>query len=297
MIRVLGLGDNVVDKYLHIRTMYPGGNALNIAVLAKLMGIEAGYLGVFGDDEAASHVYRTIVDLGIDVSHCRFYHGENGYAEVRLDDGDRVFVGTNQGGVSLEHPISELTGLELDYIAGFDVCHSSIFSYAEEALPAIRKVSPFVSYDFSNRYDEEYLKKCCPYIDMAVISCGDMPEDDILEQMRRILSYGCRHIVLATRGSLGAILMIDGKIYEQSPCLVEAVDTMAAGDSFITSFLVNYLDGMKDAVDFSEESGARGVTSIEQYKDLLIRTSLYRAAVFAAGNCQRDGSFGFGKTF
>ena len=36
MIKVLGLGDNVVDKYMHIKTMYPGGNALNIAVLARL---------------------------------------------------------------------------------------------------------------------------------------------------------------------------------------------------------------------------------------------------------------------
>ena len=73
MIKVLGLGDNVVDKYMHIKTMYPGGNALNIAVLAKLSGIEAGYFGVFGDDEAAKHVYKTTADMGIDVSHCRFY--------------------------------------------------------------------------------------------------------------------------------------------------------------------------------------------------------------------------------
>ena len=151
MIKVLGLGDNVVDKYMHIKTMYPGGNALNIAVLAKLSGIEAGYFGVFGDDEAAKHVYKTTADMGIDVSHCRFYHGENGYAEVRLDDGDRVFIGSNQGGVSKEHPIDLLTDMDLDYIAGYDVCHTSIFSYVEAALPSIRKASRFVSFDFSNR--------------------------------------------------------------------------------------------------------------------------------------------------
>ena len=33
-IRVLGFGDNVVDKYAHIKTMYPGGNAVNFAVVA-----------------------------------------------------------------------------------------------------------------------------------------------------------------------------------------------------------------------------------------------------------------------
>lgn len=100
MLRVLGLGDNVVDKYMHIRTMYPGGNALNFAVYAKMFGIEAGYLGAFGDDEAAAHVYDTIRGLGLELSHCRFYPGENGYAEVRLDNGDRVFIGSNKGGVS-----------------------------------------------------------------------------------------------------------------------------------------------------------------------------------------------------
>ena len=56
MIKVLGLGDNVVDKYMHIHTMYPGGNALNIAVTAQIMGAQAAYLGVFGDDDAGMHV-------------------------------------------------------------------------------------------------------------------------------------------------------------------------------------------------------------------------------------------------
>lgn len=297
MVKVLGLGDNVVDKYMHIKTMYPGGNALNIAILAKLSGAQAGYLGVLGDDEAAKHVYKTVCDLGLDVSHCRFYHGENGYAEVRLDEGDRIFIGSNSGGVSKEHPLDSFTEIELEYISGFDVCHTSIFSYVERSLPALRKVSPFISFDFSNRYDEEYLKKCCPYIDLAAISCGDMVRDEIVEQMKRIMSYGCRRMVLATRGSKGAFLMVDGKFYEQSPCLVEAKDTMAAGDSFITSFLINYTDGMKSAVDFSEQSGHRGITLGDEYQDMLIRISLYRAAVFAAGNCQRDGSFGFGKVF
>lgn len=235
--------------------------------------------------------------MGIDVSHCRFYHGENGYAEVRLDDGDRVFIGSNQGGVSKEHPIDLLTDMDLDYIAGYDVCHTSIFSYVEAALPSIRKASRFVSFDFSNRYDEEYLKKVCPYIDMAAISCGDMPKEEIIEQMKRIEEYGCKHVVMATRGSKGAFLRIDGKFYEQSPYLVDAVDTMAAGDSFITSFLINYVDGMKDCVEFPEKAGNRGITTKEEYQDALIKTSLYRAAVFAAGNCQRDGSFGYGKKF
>ena len=91
--------------------------------------------------------------------------------------------------------------------------------------------------------------------------------------------------------------MAEGKLYEQSPCLVEATDTMAAGDSFITSFLIHYVDGMKEARDFPENSDNLGITRLEEFRDCLMRTSLYQAAVFAAGNCRREGSFGFGKSF
>ncbi|WP_024345760.1 PfkB family carbohydrate kinase [Lacrimispora indolis] len=297
MIRVLGLGDNVVDKYMHIMTMYPGGNALNFAVYAKLFGYEAGYMGNFGDDGEARHVYDTISALGLDVSRCRFWKGENGAAKVKLADGDRVFIGSNKGGVSLDHPL-ELTRLDMEYIAGYDMVHTSIFSYMEAQLPALKKAAAFLSMDFSNRASSEYLKETCPYIDCACISCGeDMAEEEIRDQISSIISYGCRSMVIATRGAKGAFVYVDGNIYQQSPCLVKAKDTMGAGDSFITCFLVSYLDGMKYAVDFPDGSGMWGITSGQEFKDLVIKTSLYKAAVYSSQNCQKDGSFGFGKKF
>lgn len=44
-MKVLGLGDNVVDKYENLGIMYPGGNSLNFAVLQKL-GHESSFMGV-----------------------------------------------------------------------------------------------------------------------------------------------------------------------------------------------------------------------------------------------------------
>ena len=294
MIRVLGVGDNVCDKYLHTKTIYPGGNALNIAVFGKMLGMEAAYLGTFGDDEVGQHVYSVVKGLNVDLSHCRMEEGENGCARVQLVDGDRVFLKGNRGGISRERP-PVLTKLDEEYISGYDLVHTSIHSFMEAELPKLRRASSFVSMDFSDRYDEEYLKQCCPYIDCAEISCGNMPEEDIRKVMKQITDFGCRHMVIATRGSKGAYVAVDGKIYQQSPCLVKAKDTMGAGDSFITSFLVNYLDGIGMARDFGAGSGTEGTVTAEAYKDILIRISLYRAAVFSADQCQRDGSFGYGK--
>jgi sugar/nucleoside kinase (ribokinase family) len=296
MIRVIGIGDNVVDRYMDTKVMYPGGNALNFAAYASALGIKAAYCGVFGDDMAAKHVYKIIQSLGVDVSHCRFYKGENGYAEVKLVEGDRVFVGSNNGGVSKEYPII-INEIDKEYIAEFDLLHTSIFSYLEQELPVLRECAKFISMDFSNRHTEEYLKEYCQYIDCASISCSNMSDEDIIALMERIVLYGCRHIVIATRGSRGALVMVDKKIYEQSPCLVKAVDTMGAGDSFITSFLINYINSMKIAVDFSRESGSKGITTLEVYKDLVIKISLYRAAIFSSQICQQNGAFGYGIKF
>lgn len=296
MIKVLGIGDNVVDKYMHIQTMYPGGNALNFSVYAKLLGAESGYLGVFGDDDAAAHVYQTVRALEIDLTQCRSYHGENGYAEVKLEQGDRIFIGSNKGGILKEKPIL-LNEIDLCYLKEFDAVHTSVFSYMESQLNVISKHVPFVSMDFSDRADEEYFKRCAPDLDCVCISCGDQELDSIKAQMQKILSYGCKKMVLATRGAKGACLMTTEGFYQQSPDLIDAVDTMGAGDSFITCFLVHYLEGMKHAVDFHDQTGNRGLTTKDQYEDHLIQVSLYRAAVFAAKNCLKEGSFGYGKQF
>lgn len=293
MVKILGIGDNVCDKYLHEKMIYPGGNALNAAVFGKLLGAEAAYLGTFGDDEIGQHVYSVIREIGIDLSHCRFEQGENGCARVMLSDGDRVFLKGNKGGISrLKPPV--LTRLDEQYIADFDLVHTSIHSFMESELPKIRRSGTFISMDFSDRYDEAYLKQCCPYIDCAEISCGDMDMKEITDIMEQILRLGCQ-MVIATRGSKGSCVMINGKVYSQSPCFVKARDTMGAGDSFITCFLFHYLEGRRGAVDFCEQSGNQGIVRAEVYEDLLIRSSLYQAAVFASKQCQRDGSFGFGK--
>ncbi len=50
MVRVIGVGDNTVDRYLHLGRMFPGGNAVNVAVHARRLGHEASYIGWLGTD-------------------------------------------------------------------------------------------------------------------------------------------------------------------------------------------------------------------------------------------------------
>lgn len=42
-MKLLGLGDNVCDLYLHTGMMYPGGQALNVAVNAVKLGARSRF--------------------------------------------------------------------------------------------------------------------------------------------------------------------------------------------------------------------------------------------------------------
>ena len=110
MIKTLGIGDNVCDKYLHISTAYPGGNALNVAVFSKMFGAEGAYLGTFGDDVIGEHVYSVAKQIGLDISHCRFVHGDNGCARVQLVGRPRVSDRQQGRGIPHESPRADRAG-------------------------------------------------------------------------------------------------------------------------------------------------------------------------------------------
>jgi fructoselysine 6-kinase len=281
IMKVIGVGDNVVDKYLYKKTMYPGGNALNFSVYAKQLGFEAAYLGVFGTDRAAEHIITTLKSLDVDISHCRQQEGENGYAAVDLVDGDRVFIGGNGGGVQLNHPVV-LGPEDLDYITSFDIAHSSIYSDMDSELHKLKESGILVSYDFSSDYTDELLEKNCRYIDISLLSCGQLAEEEVENLLKRVYSYGSR-LVLGTMGSRGSIIYDGQSFYRQQPHLVQPVDTLGAGDSFFTAFIVHYLSEKKTNTDVPEAA--------------LLQRSMEEGAKFAARTCLVDGAFGYGIPF
>lgn len=86
-MKLAGVGDNVVDRYRDLGTMFPGGQALNVAVYARRAGVESAYLGVVGDDVAGRHVLGALVAEGVDTSHVQVRSGSNAFAEVALVGG------------------------------------------------------------------------------------------------------------------------------------------------------------------------------------------------------------------
>lgn len=270
--RVIGIGDNVCDKYYPARMMYPGGQAMNFSVYAKLLGADSAYMGVFGRDAVADHVIRTLDELEVDHSRCRQYDGENGYAKVRLVDGDREFIMSNRGGIVNEHPL-ELDEEDISYIKTFKLVHTSNNGHFDSQLAKVKAAGVPISYDFSGRWNQSYyMEEVAPFVDYGFASCGNASEEEIEALCRTLVSKGCR-LVVATRGSRGSLIYDGKQFYTQVPKLVDAIDTLGAGDSFAAAFLLSLL-----------ETGDIG-------------TAMEAGAEFAAKTCMVNGAFGHGVAF
>lgn len=281
-VSALGFGDNVVDKYEHLRIMYPGGNAVNFAVFAKKCGAaRSAYMGIFGNDAEAEHVIESLSEEGIELVKCEQAIGENGAACVTVVDGDRVFLGSNEGGIRGDMRYV-LDRFDLEYMRQFDLVHSGNYCFTERELPKIREAGVPVSFDFSDDSTEEYYDQIAPLVDYAFLSAPDAAsENEVREILAAVAARGPK-FVSATRGAEGCIAYDGNRFYRQPSKPVEKMaDTMAAGDSFLTSFLMCYLDAVK--------GGSEREAAIEGALDF--------AAGFASKVCGIDGSWGHAKAY
>lgn len=276
-IRLIGFGDNVVDCYLDRGRMYPGGNALNAAVYAARRGARAAYLGTFGTDPAGDHVRAVLARLGIATDHCRLVTGENGRALVRLDGGNRVFCGSNKGGVARLSPFVPDAAV-LTYLGGSDIVHTSCFSHLDLPLAAISAASPLLSYDCSWTWrDSDLLERIGPHVDLAALSVGEGGRDRAEAAIARAHAAGIG-VVLATMGAEGALASCGGGLVAQEPAPARVVDTLGAGDAFLTATLLGLV--------------ARGWQRGTPPGDAALAAAMAEAAPFAAEICGLEGAFG-----
>ena len=154
--------------------------------------------------------------------------------------------------------------------------HSGNYSFMEEELWKIRKENIQVSFDFSDIFEEDYIKEVCKNITYAFISCPEDPQELIKEKLEKLKNWGVSKAV-ATRGTKPAAGFDGIDFYEQEPVILAQVeDTMGAGDSFITAFLKEELKKKKTGQTDMQKSQREGTS-------------------FAAFVCKKKGAFGYGK--
>ncbi|MCG8511863.1 MAG: PfkB family carbohydrate kinase [Rhodospirillales bacterium] len=239
MARVLGIGDNTVDIYVDRGMQFPGGNAVNIAVLTRRLGASSSYLGCVGDD-ALGRVIRDALRLeGVDTSRMRTMDRPNSWSRIRHDGTDRVFDGSQNNLAGCYH----LGADDFAFIAAHEIVHSSVYSRLEDDMAGIGKAAPLLSFDFSTEYGGGYLEDMAPHIDIAFLSDADSDAESCRELCAYVASLG-PSVVVITRGTKGAVACEAGRSFSQPIIEIEPIDTLGAGDGFIAAFLMARQQGL-----------------------------------------------------
>ena len=264
VVKIAGLGDNVVDRYVDQGLMYPGGNAVNVAVHARRSGAETAYVGVLGTDDDGDLVESSLRSEGVRLERVRRAEGENAFATVYTDEAGNRSFGLCLKGVSLFLPDAD----DLGYLAEFDVVHLCETIRMESALPDIAARTA-VSYDFSDR-DNAYAAPLLGNVTVATFSRPDSDTPTVEDQIGWAHEKGAK-IVIVTRGARGSAISDGTQVHDQAAAPTQVVDTLGAGDSFIARLIVRLWEGVE------------------------LQDAAAQAALYSAEVCSVPGGFGYGR--
>ena len=278
-MKLIAIGENVCDIYIPGNTMHPGGQCANTAVYARMLGMEAAYVGQFGNDEPGNVMQDALQSYGVDLSRTRIVEGENGYCRIEHKDHDRIFAGSNLFGVMRTHPM-ELTEDDWTYIREADVVYTDINSQMLSYLPVLSETGIPVAFDFSAKIADEDLCRIAPYVTIASLSLAHLPEEERLRKMRLMADQGTP-LVLGTVGKEGSMLLYRDQIYREPAADVEKIiDTLGAGDAYFTALVG----------ELFKPDGSSSRTGIE-WDDDLIYLAMKKAASFAAQVIGWEGAY------
>ena len=311
-MKILSIGDNNVDSYPS-GISYAGGNCLNLAAYAVMNGCTASYIGTVGNDKYGDLEKRSLSSIGVDISHIRTEHGSTSKDIIVSKHGERYFTEYDRT-ILDTHPI-RLNKNELDFARSFDLIHSSVYSpFIPGAIEEIASLNIPMSYDFSvewqtgytqvvgSSYDEvmKYMKDntmehLCPLIDFGFFSCSNVSLKETKELLTKAISLGCR-LAVATRGMDGSYCYDGTTFYHQKSYPAQVIDTLGAGDSFITRFLISYLqkeNWLNQIICQINHSISK--EDVNDYLSTAITSALADAAIFASRTCSIEGAFGYGE--
>ena len=277
-MRILGLGDNVIDEYVNTGACYPGGNAVNFACHIAKLDVESAYLGNLADDRYAKIIEQALEEMHVVYDHCPVIKDSSTkrclYSVV---DGEREFLKVDLGNNwSAQVDVQS----NIQYISSFDAVHCCCNAKMEEQMHLLWDIDTVFTYDFGEKEkyrNEEYYQKICKRLDLALFSCNPMSIDEAKQFCAPLHALGVKH-VLITMGSYGQYISNGTDICKGTIEKVDAVDTMGAGDAFCAA-LVKHLvqNGWKK----------------DQILDIeLLQSALAFASVYAKSNCMVEGGFG-----
>lgn len=253
--RVPHMGETIYGDGFSINC---GGKGANQAIAASKIGAETALIGSVGNDIFGERLISNLKNCNVETRGIKKIDGSSGIAVITVCDGDNCIIinpGANgETDCGLIDDNTELIEWADIVIMQFEIDMDVVLYTARKAADAGKRVvinpSPIC----------EIPPELFMYTDTMVLNeyeaeilCGwKINKDTVCDAVRKINEMGCRQVIITTGSTGGAFN--DGKnIKTFNAYKAKAVDTTAAGDSFMASFCVAEASGksVEEAVDFA----------------------------------------------
>lgn len=229
-------------------TYFPGGKGANQAVAASLSGANVNLIGAVGSDLYSSILIKSLNEHGVQTEHVLKKEGNTGLAFITVDETgeNSIIISEGANGLLSVQDIENLLFVldDIDIIIvqneiSWSTTRFVIKTAFKKGIRVILNPSPAVS-----------SLEIIPLVDLLILNMTELESlmgnsvnslSSAELALKELVSMGVSEIIL-TLGDKGSIYMNNaGKQIFTPAYKVKAVDTTAAGDTFIGSFASKYM--------------------------------------------------------
>ncbi|MCJ7858869.1 carbohydrate kinase family protein [Corynebacterium kalidii] len=283
------IGEALVDVVAD-GTAFVGGSPLNVAVGLARLGLPVTLHTRVGDDGYGRQITSLLDSEGVTLPDGAVDDGRTSVAAVTLDD-----AGVAQYDFTLgwSLPSPDLTGVSLVHTGSIGAVLEPGGAVTRRAVAAagsgvLRSYDPNIRPDVmgdpaATRAKVRDLAAACHVVKFsdedARWLAGDGTDGTVEDVLTSVAASGPR-VTVVTRGGQGCTAVVDGRTYDLAARPAEVVDTIGAGDAFMSGLLFALV---RDGVDRSLVTGA-------PVGDGQVRRALETALASAAVAVSREGA-------
>ncbi|MDN3672855.1 carbohydrate kinase [Flavobacterium branchiarum] len=283
MIKAVSYGEVLWDVFGNEKKI--GGAPLNVALRMKTLGCDVAMISCVGNDADGIAIIEHVKNLGLDTAAIlKSEEFSTGLVQVSLNDTGSASYEINYPSawdkIVVNDTARELVANAAVLIYGSLVCRDSVSRLTLEELLKndVYKVfdvnlrKPHYSYDIIEKLmqsanfikfnDEELLE---------IAAVMKSPFTSLEENMAFMAEKTNSKAMCVTKGKEGALLLWEGKMYQNAGYPIKVADTVGAGDSFLATLITSLLTDESNpqrAIDLACAVGALVAGSVGANPDI-----------------------------
>lgn len=249
-----------------------GGAPLNVALRMKTFGCNTTMISCVGNDEDGKAIKEQVKSLGLETDTIVVSEDfATGLVNVTLNDRGSASYEINYPSAWDKIVLNDLAKKSVQeadlLIYGSLVCRDKV---SRDTLKELLKTKAYKVFDVNLRkphYTYEILEELMNSADfikfndeelLEIAKAMQSPFESLEENMHFIAEKTKISDMCVTKGKHGALLMWQGKLYNNGGYPVKVVDTVGAGDSFLAALITSLLTNKspQNSIDFACAIGA-----------------------------------------